>query len=159
MPENQSNTAADRRKALAESILLPDFKQSEFAKEWGVSDSQISLDKKSKEFLSLRNGKLIDVSIAGIYRAAMGGDLKAQMFIVERTGALQPEDGEVIGDAATELLTRIFAPSDPAIRAENEALKARLAVIEERLSKLNGIGQEIMQGTDTTGTGDVNGTS
>jgi hypothetical protein len=147
LPDEPSNTA-DRRKALAESILLPDFKQSEFAKQWGVSDSQISLDKKSKEFLSVRNGKLIDVSIRGIYHAAMNGDVKAQMFVVERTCALMPEDGESMGsNAATTLLASILSPGDAALRAENERLKTRLAAIEDRLGKLNGLGKEVLNDT------------
>lgn len=157
MNDEKINNAEQRRKALALEILTPGFSQKEFAERWGVADPQISLDKKSKEFLSARNGHLVEKSIEVLMKALEDDDRKVAMFVLDKMNALQTDEPTDTNSQASDLLSRIFrVPDDTAaLRRENEQLKARLAAIEQRLSALNGIGADILNTIPSTDTGEA----
>ena len=149
-----------RRTQIAELCADPlQFRPTyeELAERFGCDERTITRDFQSAELAELISQAVpisakihgLPAAFANICKAIDSGDLKTSKWLIEQTGILARLEAAPTGDtnASATLLASILAPGDPALRAENERLKARLAAIEDRLSKLNGLGKEVLNDT------------
>lgn len=125
-----------RRVALAEAVLQEGFTQIEFAKTWQCSQTTVSADMRSKEFQEARNGPLAAASLQTIFKKTKEGNLQAALYVADKLHLIEPDDaGE--GSPAQDALKMLFEPN-AALQRENAQLRERLAVLEERVTRING---------------------
>ena len=159
--------AADRRRYIAWRILGSPGKimQKQLAEECGCSEASISADMDTVEYMteaaevfkSFIKKQLLPKAIGNVARhmeRESKGDKTpvVSLEMLKQYGHLLVQDMPGPEDnTARTLLDTILHAADP----EKEAMRAELAEIKLRLSKLNGIGADVLQGLDNTDTGDT----
>ncbi len=127
----KSEETIKRRTLLAEAVLQPDFTQAAFAELHGVSQATVSADIRSKEFLTARNGSLATKSLRVIEHHLDKNDRQTALFVAERLRLIEPEEGSQ-DSGAHEILAKLFAPGDQALRRENAELRERIQKLEDK---------------------------
>ena len=165
MAQNSTEVYTKRRHELARldhdnCDMIP---VSEAALTLDVSEGQISQDRKSSEYLDERtrvggqrrkrilakSWKMVEAVIdAGLEKDSKEADINRAsnmvQFVINRTKEADSADED---STHADFIAKMFGPDTSELRRGNEELKARLATIEERVTKLNGVGAEIIKTT------------